>query len=145
MQPESHSAGGGYEITGYACFITYPVKYNYLHCFFAFIRLSSALIPVNKSIFCPGENLGIVKRLMKMSVNRYLQVEYWGREGRSMGYGISGMFRFGWAVNIAGRGRTERTSKDRKAQQTAGRPLVGHEHPGNTIDRPGEQRQTAQK
>jgi hypothetical protein len=33
--------------------------------------------------------------------------------------GISGMFRFGWAVSFAGWRRTERTSEDRKAQQTA--------------------------
>ena len=32
---------------------------------------------------------------------------------------MSGIFRFGWAVSLAGCRRTERTSEDRKAQQTA--------------------------
>jgi hypothetical protein len=33
--------------------------------------------------------------------------------------GISGLFRFGWAVSLTGRNRTECTMEDRKTQQTA--------------------------
>jgi len=54
--------------------------------------------------------------------------------------GISGMFRFGWAVSFAGWRRTECTSEDRKAQQTA---KDGYSR--NAIDRQSEQRQTAQE
>jgi hypothetical protein len=57
-----------------------------------------------------------------------------------VGDGISGMFRFGWAVSFAGWRRTECTSEDRKAQQTA---KDGYSR--NAIDRQSEQRQTAQE
>jgi len=57
-----------------------------------------------------------------------------------VGYGISEMFRFGWAVSLAGWRRTERTSEDRKAQRTA---KDGNFR--NAIDRQSEQRQTAQE
>jgi len=57
-----------------------------------------------------------------------------------VGDGMSGMFRFGWAASIAGCRRTERTSEDRKAQQTA---KDGHSR--HAVARPGEQRQTEQE
>jgi hypothetical protein len=57
-----------------------------------------------------------------------------------VGNGIFGMFRFGWDVSLTDCRRTERTPEDRKAQQTA-----KDEYPENTVDRPGEQKQTAQK
>ena len=45
------------------------------------------------------------------------------------------IFRCGWAVSFAGWRRTERTSEDRKAQQTAGYPLAGHGRLRHAADR----------
>ncbi|MCX5806184.1 MAG: hypothetical protein NT010_08995 [Proteobacteria bacterium] len=44
-----------------------------------------------------------------------------------------GCFRFGWAVRLEGRRRTQRTSEDRKSKQSA-----EDEHPNHAADRPSE-------